>query len=90
MRRSSAVALAAACVAAPLLWVSPASAEGNYPPTGPTGGGGTVSSTEGSVNTSLPRTGTDLRTPAIVGGGSVLTGTVLLVAYGRRRRSASS
>lgn len=98
MRRSSALALAAACATAPLLWASSASAD-SYPPTGPTGGGGsftggggTVTSTVGggSVTPTLPHTGTDLRTPALAGGASLVTGTVLLVAFGRRRRSASA
>ena len=87
MRRSSALALAAACAAAPLLWASPASAD-SYPPTGPTGGG--VSTTQGGGSVTLPHTGTDLRTPAIAGGVSVLTGTVLVLAFARRRRSPSS
>ena len=59
-------------------------------------GGGTFTGGGGSVSVSneapgLPHTGTDLRTPAVVGGASVLTGSALVVlAHARRRRSASS
>lgn len=88
MKRTPALALAAACAVAPVLWASPAAAENGYPPTGPTGGGGVVTPTFGGGEvTSLPHTGTDLRTPALAGGASVFTGVVLLALYGRRRRS---
>lgn len=90
MRRAPALALAAACAVVPLLVASPAAADNGYPPTGPTGGGGAVTTTFGGGEvTSLPHTGTDLRTPALAGGASVFTGVVLLALYGRRRRSAA-
>jgi LPXTG-motif cell wall-anchored protein len=99
MRRVPALALAAACAVAPVLWAaSPASAEPGYPPTGPSGGGGTVTSTLGgggittTVPTNLPHTGTDLVTPALAGGASVLLGVgLLLLRTGRRatRRTAA-
>jgi LPXTG-motif cell wall-anchored protein len=95
MRRISAITLAAACAAAPLLWLSPSAAAEPYPPIGPTGGGGTFTGGGGSVSVgnnapSLPRTGTDLQTPVLVGGASVLTGSaVLFLGYTRRRRSST-
>lgn len=96
MKRSPALVLAAAGVVAPLLWASPAAAEGGYPPTGPTGGGGSVTTTGGSVAptfgggqvTTLPHTGTDLQTPALAAGASIATGVALLVVYRRRRPAA--
>ena len=88
MRRSSLFAGLAACAAAPLLWIAPASADPGYPPTGPTGsGGGGVTTTQGggSITTGLPKTGRDLQTAGLVGGGSVLAGVALLLAVGRSR-----
>lgn len=92
MRRAPALALAAACVAAPLLWASPATAETGYPPSGPTGGGGSVTTTLGgggvsTVPANLPHTGTDLVTPALAGGASVLLGVGLLLLRSGSRRA---
>lgn len=104
MRRSSACALLAAGVLAPLLWAHPASADPGYPPTGPAGGGGTVSGggqasgggavTSGGgtvvpVSQNLPRTGQDLQTAGLVGGGSILAGSLLLLGARRARTRRS-
>ncbi|MGB8650236.1 MAG: hypothetical protein WCD35_06205 [Mycobacteriales bacterium] len=89
MSRLPAFALVVACALGPELAMSPALADSGYPPTGPTGGGVTTTLGGGGVSTvpaSLPRTGTDVRTPALVGGSSVLVGVALLVGGTTRRR----
>jgi LPXTG-motif cell wall-anchored protein len=90
MRRSSACALLAAGAIAPLLWAVPAFADPGYPPTGPSSGSGGETLGGGTLTpgSGLPRTGQDLQTPGLVGGGAVLAGSILLIAGRSRSRRA--
>ena len=90
MRRPGARSLLVVGAVAPLLWAVPASADPGYPPTGPSGGGGGETFGGGTVTPNLPRTGQDLQSAALLGGGSVLAGGLVLIVAARSRRSAAS